>query len=80
MKIEILKPFSEINYKGYITPPAFISFGKEIVGRKDEDIVYGVGRSVVLRYRYELKIDLWLIKFYFQWEKIIIKPNATPRQ
>ena len=42
MKIEILKPFSEINYKGYITPPAFISFGKEIVGRKDEDIAYGV--------------------------------------
>ena len=68
MDITILRPFAKIAYEGYITPPAIISFGRACVEWRDEDMGNGIGRMVVSKYRYDLRINLWIIQFDFSWK------------
>jgi hypothetical protein len=67
-KVEITRLFTKINYEGCITPPAIISFGRACIEWRNEDMGNGMGRTVVSKYRYDLKINLWLITFYFSWK------------
>lgn len=70
MKIEMLRIFSKITYDGWIKPPALISFGKRPIEWKTEDMENGMRRWVKSKYRYDLEIDLWLLKFYFRWDSL----------
>jgi hypothetical protein len=69
--ITFTRPFSFINYDGYYYPPAIVAFGRRpIEMRRTEKptslYTYTIEPS---RYCYDLKINLWLVEFYFTWER-----------
>ncbi len=66
MKIQFIRLFTKINYKGDITPPAIISFGQICIEWR-KDLGNGIGRSVVSKYRTDLQINFWLVILTFQW-------------
>jgi len=68
MRVQFLRPFTKIDYEGYGTPPAIVSFGRACVEWQNEDMGNGMGRSVVSKYRYDLLLNFYLIQFNISWK------------
>lgn len=72
-RITFTRPFSFIKYEGYYNAPAIVAFGrrpiemrKRVVAEKEFTHEIVIEPS---RYRYDLKINLWLVELYFTWER-----------
>lgn len=72
-QITFTRPFVWINYEGYVDHPHIVAFGRACVEWRNEDMGNGMGRSVVSKYRCDLKINLWLVVMRFSWHM-----NAGP--
>lgn len=67
--ITFTRLFSFIDDRGYTTPNSIIAFRRTVLTFRHKKMPNAFTYTVeAAGYRYDLKINLWLVEFYFTWK------------
>ncbi len=70
--VTFTRPITKINYEGLGVKNHIIAYGRIPVSFRHKRVTEGEGavyavESIAVDYRYDLRINLWLVVFQFSW-------------